>query len=44
MITADDIDEAAKRIAEVVHSTPLQYSDRLSAITGAKVFLKREDL
>lgn len=44
LITADDIDEAAKRIAEVVHSTPLQYSDRLSAITGAKVFLKREDL
>ncbi len=43
-ITAADIDEAAKRIADVVLSSPLQYSDRLSAVTGAKVFLKREDL
>lgn len=43
-ITAADIDEAAKRIADVVLSSPLQYSDRLSVITGAKVFLKREDL
>lgn len=43
-ITAADIDEAAKRIADVVLSSPLQYSDRLSAITGAQVYLKREDL
>lgn len=43
-ITAADIDEAAKRIADVVLSSPLQYSDRLSAITRAKVYLKREDL
>jgi len=28
----------------VVSPTPLQVSDRLSAITGAQVFLKREDL
>lgn len=39
-----DIDAAAKRIAGVVTPTPLQLSERLSAITGATVYLKREDL
>ena len=43
-LSADDIDGAAKRIAPVVTPTPLQLSDRLSAITGAHVYLKREDL
>lgn len=43
-MTAADIDAAAKRIAGVVAPTPLQYSDRLSALTGADVYLKREDL
>ncbi|MGV0748682.1 threonine ammonia-lyase IlvA [Mycolicibacter minnesotensis] len=43
-LTAADIDAAAKRIAGVVAPTPLQYSDRLSALTGADVYLKREDL
>jgi threonine dehydratase len=43
-LTAADIDTAAKRIASVVAPTPLQFSDRLSAITGARVYLKREDL
>jgi threonine dehydratase len=43
-LSAADIDGAAKRIAPVVTPTPLQISDRLSAITGAQVFLKREDL
>ncbi|MDY6870026.1 MAG: threonine ammonia-lyase IlvA [Actinomycetota bacterium] len=43
-ITAADIDEAAQRIAEVVVRTPLQYSERLSEVTGAQVHLKREDL
>jgi threonine dehydratase len=43
-LTAADIDGAAKRIAPVVTPTPLQHSDRLSAITGAQVYLKREDL
>ena len=32
------------RIAGVVTPTPLQLSDRLSATTGADVYLKREDL
>lgn len=43
-LRAADIDSAAKRIAAVVMPTPLQLSDRLSAITGANVYLKREDL
>jgi len=43
-LSAADIDAAAKRIAGVVTPTPLQLSDRLSAITGATVYLKREDL
>jgi threonine dehydratase len=42
--SAADIDNAAKRIAGVVTPTPLQLSDRLSATTGANVYLKREDL
>lgn len=43
-ITADDIDQAAQRIAGVVARSPLQYSERLSEVTGANVYLKREDL
>lgn len=43
-LSAADIDAAAKRIAGVVAPTPLQLCDRLSAITGATVYLKREDL
>lgn len=43
-MTADDIDVAAKRISGVVAATPLQFCERLSAATGANVYLKREDL
>jgi threonine dehydratase len=43
-LTAADIDAAAERISGVVALSPLQLSDRLSAITGASVYLKREDL
>lgn len=43
-ITAADIDEAAQRILDVVVRTPLQFSERLSEVTGAQVYLKREDL
>lgn len=43
-LCAADIDEAARRIAGVVFTTPLQFSERLSQITGAQVYLKREDL
>ena len=43
-LSAADIDDAAQRIASVVTPTPLQPCDRLSVITGAQVYLKREDL
>ncbi|KAA0084249.1 threonine dehydratase [Mycolicibacterium sp. P9-64] len=43
-LTAADIDAAAERISGVVALSPLQLSDRLSAATGANVYLKREDL
>jgi len=43
-VSAADIDDAAQRISGVVTKSPLQFSDRLSAITGAQVYLKREDL
>ncbi|ORV19106.1 threonine ammonia-lyase [Mycobacterium celatum] len=43
-LTAADIDAAADRIAGVVTPTPLQLCERLSEITGARVYLKREDL
>ena len=43
-IDARAIDEAAARLAPVITRTPLQLNDRLSAATGAFVWLKREDL
>ncbi|KIA64977.1 threonine ammonia-lyase IlvA [Nocardia vulneris] len=43
-LSADEIDAAAKRIAEIIEPTPLQRSERLSRLTGANVYLKREDL
>jgi threonine dehydratase len=43
-LSATDIDEAAQRISGVVALSPLQLSDRLSGVTGAQVYLKREDL
>lgn len=43
-VTAADIDAAAHRIHDVVARTPLEYCERLSAATGAHVYLKREDL
>jgi len=43
-VAACDIDAAAERISGLVARTPLDYSDRLSAATGAEVYLKREDL
>jgi threonine dehydratase len=43
-LNAADVDAAAHRIESVVSPTPLQLNDRLSAITGAQVYLKREDL
>ncbi|MFC8044943.1 threonine ammonia-lyase IlvA [Nocardia sp. NPDC057353] len=43
-LTAAEIDLAAERIRHIIEPTPLQHSPRLSALTGATVYLKREDL
>lgn len=42
--TAADIDAAAIRLEGIALRTPLQLNDRLSELTGAFVWLKREDL
>lgn len=43
-LTAHDIDAAAARLAGIISGTPLQRCDRLSELSGAEVYLKREDL
>lgn len=43
VVTTDDIDAAARRIGEVIKSTNLDVSERLSEETGARILLKRED-
>jgi len=43
-IDALAVEAAAARLAGVVSRTPLQPNERLSAATGAQVWLKREDL
>ena len=42
--TAADVDAAAGRLAGTVPRTPLLPNARLSALTGSRVLLKREDL
>ncbi|MDO5723104.1 MAG: threonine ammonia-lyase IlvA [Flaviflexus sp.] len=42
--TGLDVDEAAECIGTTVRTTPLETSERLSAIAGVDVLLKREDL
>ncbi|MCI9886900.1 threonine ammonia-lyase IlvA [Micrococcales bacterium 31B] len=44
LITAADVERAAELLRDVVRHTPLQRCERLSALTGARVWLKREDL
>ncbi len=44
VVSAADIDAAARRIAGVAALTPLEPCPRLSAETGTTVLLKREDL
>ena len=44
VVTADDVDAAAARLGDVATVTPLQRSERLSALCDANVLLKREDL
>lgn len=43
VVTPDDIDAAARRIGDVIQSTALRPSERLSERTGARILLKRED-
>ncbi len=42
-VDAADVDAAADRLEGRVAPSPLTYSERLSAATGAQVWLKRED-
>ena len=44
MISPSDLHAAAERLRDVAIRSPLEYSERLSAATGAEVWLKREDL
>lgn len=44
LLTAAAVDAAARVLADVLPPTALHRSDRLSAATGAEVWLKREDL
>ena len=43
-LTIEDVREAAERIAGAVVRTPTMYSQTLSAITGAEIWLKFENL
>ena len=43
-LSVGSIDEASRRLVGVVAQTPLQFSPRLSQATGARIYLKREDL
>ncbi len=44
MRIAEDVSAAAARLLGVAMTTPLQRNERLSAATGANVWIKREDL
>ena len=44
LLTADDVRAAAARIAGAVIRTPTAFSQTLSAITGAQIYLKFENL
>jgi threonine dehydratase len=43
-LSVKSINEAGKRLSGVILKTPLQFSPRLSKETGARVYLKREDM
>src|SRR6478735_5836023 len=44
VVDADAVERAAARLEGVARRTPLERNERLSALTGADVWLKREDL
>lgn len=43
-VTADDVEQARHRLSSVLEPTPVQRSARLEKRTGARVWVKREDL
>ncbi len=44
MISKENIEEAYKNIKEDIYKTPLEYSEKLSKISGVNVYLKKEYL
>ncbi|UQN31399.1 threonine ammonia-lyase IlvA [Brachybacterium kimchii] len=44
VLAAEDVESAAARLDGIVRRTPVHLSERLSAIAGVPVWLKREDL
>ncbi len=44
MLTLDIFEEAAEKVREVTLPTPLQYSEYFSGATGARVYLKPENM
>jgi threonine dehydratase len=43
-VTAQDVEDAARRLSGVIATTPVHLNERLSRRTHGRVFLKREDL
>ncbi len=43
-VSVETIDQARLNLVAVVRQTPLEFSQRLSEFTGAKIYFKREDL
>ena len=44
MISKENIEKAYKNIKEDIYKTPLEYSEKLSEISGVNVYLKKEYL
>ncbi|WP_058234496.1 threonine ammonia-lyase IlvA [Devriesea agamarum] len=44
LVNATDVEAAARKLQGIVTHTPLQLCPRLSELTGARIWLKREDL
>lgn len=44
MLTLDSVKEAGERLAGVTRSTPLDYSDTFSRLTGSELYLKLENM
>jgi threonine dehydratase len=44
MLTLDSVKKASERLAGVIRSTPLDYSDTFSKLTGSDLYLKLENM